>query len=430
MRKLALGLVIITLYSAFSWAGSKEKVLHSFNGKDGNWPTASVIFDSSGNLYGTTFMGGANVCGTVFELVPQANGKWDEKLLHSFNGADGCYPNAGQLLIDSAGNLYGTAEGGGTYSNGVVFELSPHSDGTWQENVLYNFCQASNCVDGAWPFANLLMDVLGNLYGLTVYGGANSSECDGFGCGTVFQLTPTGSGMWAEAVLYSFCSMTGCADGAEPWTGLTSDAAGNLYGMTNEGGIYNCELGCGTVFELVAGSNGIWTEKTLYNFCSAQGCTDGARPWGTLAWDVNGNLYGITSDGGTRARRGTVFRLTGGQGGAWTEKVLHRFQLHNRPHDGVDPESGLLVDAAGNVYGTTRAGGIYGYGTVFKVQTKGNDRWHEVVLYSFNNKRKKGFDPNAAVISDAAGHLYDTTSEGGAHTCGAQPCGTVFELTP
>jgi uncharacterized repeat protein (TIGR03803 family) len=419
--------------AAPAFATSKENVLHSFHGKDGGWPTANLIFDASGNLYGTTFMDGAHGCGTVFELTPQTSGRWQRKLLHTFNRNDGCLSNAGHLLFDASGNLYGTAENGGAHESGVVFELEPQANGTWTEKVLYSFCSASGCTDGSWPYANLVFDTAGNLYGLTVYGGTNSSNCDGFGCGTVFQLAPGAGGTWTETVLYSFCSMSGCADGAEPWTGLISDAAGNLYGMTTEGGRSGCELGCGTVFQLASGANGSWTETVLYSFCSVGRCTDGAVPYGSLIFDAAGNLYGTTASGGTHGNYGTVFQLVAGASGTWTEKVLHRFHLRENDHDGYDPFAGLVFDAAGSLYGTTRGGGAYGnYGTVFQLTPKTNGNWRETVLHSCKQHGKGGYAYSASLIFDAAGNLYGTAPVGGAsgEGCGGGGCGTVFEIKP
>ena len=206
------------------------------------------------------------------------------QVLYNFCSQDGCadgaYPGS-SLIMDGAGNLYGTTYQGGFGQKGVVFKLAP--DGT--ETVLYNFCSQSGCTDGANPGGGLVMDAAGNLYGTTQYGG-DPSCYPGFGCGTAFKLAPDGT----ETVLYNFCSQSGCTDGAEPVGGLVIDAAGTLYGTTSAGGA----SGGGVVFKLAPDG----TETVLYNFCSQSGCADGAEPWAGLVTDTAGNLYGTTVGGG------------------------------------------------------------------------------------------------------------------------------------
>jgi uncharacterized repeat protein (TIGR03803 family) len=218
----------------------KIKVLHVFNsnGKDGVRPTSGLIFDSSGNLYGTTCYGGTYDGGTVFELSPKAGGGWDEKILYNFvpSIADGGCPYGG-VIFDSSGNLFGTTLSGGPNNYGTVFELMP-SGAAWTETVLYQFVGGST--DGYYPYAGVILDLAGNLYGDTTYGGANN-------VGTVFELTPTGSG-WTENILHNFGSGT---DGVYPYSGnLLMDAAGDLYGATTQGGSYKGSFGSGTVFEI------------------------------------------------------------------------------------------------------------------------------------------------------------------------------------
>ncbi len=209
------------------------------NCADGWIPSAGLIFDAAGNLYGTTGLGGTDGVGTVFELT-RAGGGWTEQVLYNF-GTDGAYPGGG-LTFDSAGNLYGTTGEGGIHILGTVFELTPTVGGGWTETVLHNFGSGT---DGAYPGAGVTFDAAGNLYGTTQYGGTYNS-CSG-GCGTVFELTPTAGGGWTEQVLLNF-NGTG---GANPYAGLIFDGAGNLYGTTqftydNCSGFY-----CGTVFELM-----------------------------------------------------------------------------------------------------------------------------------------------------------------------------------
>src|ERR1022692_2364418 len=201
-----------------------EKVLHSFlnDGTDGVNPVAGLIFDGAGNLYGTTYQGGTYGDGTVFELTPAAGGTWTEQVLHNFNydSTDGAGPHAG-LIFDAAGNLYGTAASGGTYSYGTAFELTPAAGGTWTEKVLWNFGSGA---DGSYPQGGLIFDAAGNLHGTTTSGGAH-------GPGTVFELMPAGGGTWSERVVHSFGNG---ADGSGPYAGLIFDAAGNLYGTTHQ----------------------------------------------------------------------------------------------------------------------------------------------------------------------------------------------------
>ena len=404
--------------------GWTEEVLYSFlnNGMDGSNPYAGLIFDKNGNLYGTTYVGGTNGDGTAFELTPAVGGGWTEKVLHTFgNGTDGTNPWAG-LIFDKNGNLYGTTHGGGTYyiGYGTVFELTPAAGGGWTEKVLHSFNPADG--DGQTPEAGLIFDAVGNLYGTTVGGGT-------YGDGTVFELTPAVGGNWAEKVLYSFNPNRG--DGVGPAAGLIFDAAGNLYGTTYWGGTYDCPgvpPGCGTVFELTPTAGGGWTEKVLHSFLNNG--TDGTHPaFGTLIFDALGNLYGTTEEGGTHSSCyggcGTVFELTPTAGGGWTEKVLHNF---GNGADGAYPFASLIFDATGNLYSTTQGGGTYGDGTVFELTPAAGGDWTENVLHNFNIT--DGLEPYTGLIFDAAGNLYGTTYGGGNYGCDGTACGTVFELTP
>jgi uncharacterized repeat protein (TIGR03803 family) len=281
-------------------------VLYSFNapGPDGHWPIAGVTFDASGNLFGAGEMGGVDGYGAVFELTPTGNGEWRERVLHSFvnDAQDGTYPRA-SLTVGATGHLYGTTLGGGTKDNGVVFELTETEGGSWTEKVLHSF----NNTDGATPNASLVFDAAGNLYGTTFYGGA-------YGQGTVFELISNSGKGWTEKVLHSFNN----TDGANPNASLVFDAPGNLYGTTPMGGAY----GQGTVFELTPSTGHDWTEVVLHNFNS--NATDGHNPWTALTFDAIGNLYGTTSRGGAYDW-GTAFELTRSAGGGWTEQILHTF---------------------------------------------------------------------------------------------------------
>jgi uncharacterized repeat protein (TIGR03803 family) len=376
-------------------AADAEKVLHSFTGGDGSIPYPAVIFDAKGNLYGTTALGGASGAGAVFELIP-SNGKWTEKVLHSFNGQDGAEPFA-SLIFDAKGNLYGTTEAGGANGDGTVFELTS-SKGSWTETTLYNF----NGQDGNEPEGGVVFDAKGNLYGTTTLGGTYDD-------GTVFELTSSG-GKWTERVLHNF-NPSG-KDALFPEASVVFDSNGNLYGTTYGGGAN----GAGTVFELTPTSKGAWTAKVLHSF-NLNG-KDGIVPEAALIFDAKGNLYGTTSAGGTN-NEGTVFELTPSNG-KWTEKVLYSFS-----HSGGSVLfSGITFDAKGNLYGSTYAGGKYSYGTVFEL-TPANGKWAEQVLHSFDPNNGDGLLSTAGVAFDKKGNLYGTTYEGG-----ASGNGVVFEISP
>ena len=405
----ALAILTSILFVPITWAATRETVLHNFGdgANDGQIPLAGLIIDAAGNLYGTTLYGGTDDIGTVFELTPEADGSWTEKVLHSFkfknfNETDGANPEAG-LIFDRAGNLYGTTSQGGIHNNcyygtcGTVFELSPNQDGSWTEKVLHSF----NNTDGANPEAGLIFDTAGNLYGTTDQGGT-------YGFGTAFELTPQGDGGWTEKVLHSFNFNE--TDGANPEAGLIFDRAGNLYGTTNGSGSGSV----GTVFELTPRADGSWKEKVLYSFDGS----DGSNPEAGLILGAAGDLYGTTSSGGSD-NLGTVFKLTPNADGDWTEKVLYSFN----ETDGAYPEAGLIFDASGNLYGTTVGGGTNNDGTVFELTSEGGGSWTEKVLHNFNGS--DGFGPYAALIFDTAGNLYGTNSGGGTHNDG-----TAFELTP
>jgi uncharacterized repeat protein (TIGR03803 family) len=327
-------------------------ILHAFTGgADGAVPTAGLIFDGAGNLYGTTELGGSAACdcGVVFELAPNSDGTWTESVLHSFTNADGYYPNAG-LILDTAGNLYGTTTFGGAGDGGVVFKLAPNPDGTWTESVLHSFPE--NRTDGIEPYAGVIFDAAGNLYGTTQEGGAYFS-------GVVFKLAPDPDGTWTESVLYTF---TGGADGGGPRAGMIFDATGNLYGTTAGGGSAKCGDGCGAVWKLARNPNGTWTESILHAFTGA----DGDSPSAGVIFDAAGNLFGTTSLGGSCTADsqgcGVVFKLKPSSSG-WSETVLHTFIGFGRW-----PMAPVIFDRAGNLYGTTTDGNhAFDYGLVFEI---------------------------------------------------------------
>jgi len=401
-----LAVFALTLFSS----AQQISVLQDFNysGTDGSAPVGGVIFDSAGNLYGTTAGGGNSCfggvgCGTVFELSPKG-GAWTETVLYRFNsGTDGAYPLAG-MIFDRAGNLYGTTEFDGTYGCGAVFELSPTGGGNWAEKVLYNF--ANSATDGCAPQAGLILDAAGNLYGTTTFGGNLSCYTYRAGCGTVFELIPQTGGIWTEKVLHFFTGK----DGAEPYyAGVVFDGAGNLYGTTFAGG----SRGFGTVFELTPKSHGHWVEKVLHTFNLGK---DGVQPWSGLCIDAAGNLYGTTYAGGSSGY-GTIFEVSP-HGKNWTEKVIHAFS--NNGTDGYQPEgNSLILDRAGNLYGTTTWGGAVG--AAFELTPGKSGPWTETILGTFNTTN--GSNPMSGLIFDAAGNLYGTTVGGGTGNGG-----TVFEI--
>jgi uncharacterized repeat protein (TIGR03803 family) len=282
--------IVVTLVLASSaWAQSTFKTLYTFKGgnKDGGLPTAGVILDAAGNLYGTVEVGGGHSSGAVFELTPGAGG-WTKHVLHVFTGTDGAHPDA-SLTLDAAGNLYGTTGccgylGHGLSEPGVVFELTPNSDGTWVERTLYKFTGGT---DGGTPNGSLIFDQGGNLYGTTMYGGIIGLCDHQYGCGVVFELTPNSDGTWTEKVLHSFA----WTDGAHLAASLTFDHVGNLYGTTTQGGNY----GGGVVFKLTPNSDGSWTENALHSFTGGK---DGSYVRAGLTFDAAGNLYGATRLGG------------------------------------------------------------------------------------------------------------------------------------
>jgi uncharacterized repeat protein (TIGR03803 family) len=347
------------------------------------------------------------------------------KVLYNFGAhtGDGSNP-VSNLVFDKAGNLYGTTSSGGTQSGcfggcGTIFQLSPNSDGTWTESVLYSFCstrsQSGLCLDGNEPSAGLILDGHGNLYGTTVHGGP--AECaDAPDCGTVFQLTPPSSRSeaWTESVLYSFCQQYinhQCLDGLYPYSQLVFDRVGNLYGTTSGGG--SGRETAGTVFELSKTGSG-WAETVLYNFCSVGSgkvCLDGTAPMAGVTLDKSGVLYGTTAGGGDFQSRGTVYKLTPGNN-VWTEMVLGTSKRSNA----LGPLGTVTLDAAGNVYSTFSEGGTDGFGGVFRLGHSYS--W----MFSFNGTN--GWAPTASVVGDAKRHvLYGTTSGGN-----QQSPGTVFEM--
>jgi hypothetical protein len=367
-----------------------ETVLYIFLGKnhnDGNTPAGGVRMDAAGNLYGTT----------------------------AYGGGGGCI-------------LLGTNVGCGT-----VYELSPPTQkgGAWRETVLYSF---KGDTDGQLPVGDLAFDKQGNLYGATQYGGGYGSCNPSFyqHCGTIFELSPpkTKSGKWTEKVLHGF---KGGMDGANPNGGLVFDGTGAIYGTTSAGGNTNCTgagfVGCGTVFELasVIARGGPYDEKILRRFLNYP--TDGARPLAGLTFDGNGCLYGTTADGGAY-EEGTAFKLAPPRraDSPWIETLLHQFTSGT---DGSLPSAALVLSFDGAIYGTASGGGRVGGGTVFQFRHPSQDDWVFGTLYTFLGS-PDGSYPESSLIFDKAGNLYGTTQQSGntGQNCGHDGCGTVFEARP
>ncbi len=322
--------------------------VHSFKSPKGWEPLAGLLRDKEGNLYGTAGLGGNTACLDGCGIVFKLNKTGGETVLYKFTGEpDGYYPEA-LLVEDAAGNLYGTTYIGGSNNTGSVFKIDTSGKGS----VLYNFTGGS---DGCFPYPGVILDSVGNLYGVTLMGGAGFCNS---GYGVVFKLDTSGN----ETVLHSFAGYP--SDGANPDSVLLFDSQGNLYGTTdNGGGSEACDGGCGTVFEL-SSQNGDWSETVLYNFCSLENCTDGESPLrGPLVRDSAGNIYGTTYLGGAYDN-GAIFKLDK----AGKETILHSFA---GAADGANPWGGLAIDAKGNLYGAATFGGSGkckgGCGTVFKI---------------------------------------------------------------
>jgi hypothetical protein len=440
MRKLSLTLQFAScsrLVAVLLFAGTlsaqvsepNDTVLHVFSGgSDGYIPAGGVVFDQAGNLYGTTYSGGAadclptSECGILYQLVPTEFGAWTENILHVFLGTpanDGATPGGG-LLIDPTGNLYGVTAYGGDGGCvvlgirggcGTVFEMSPPPlpGGDWIETILYTF-QGGN--DGFLPAGDLAWDAEGNMYGATQYGGSAAS-CNAFytGCGTVFELSPpkTQGAPWTEKVLYAF---KGGVDGTNPNGGLVVDKHGAIYGTTYYGGPSNtgCNTnagtGCGTAFELrpSATNTGEWSKTTIHQFLGPP-ATDGTQVPAGLVADETGRLYGVTASGG-KGHLGIAFQLTPTLNTSlWEEQVI----LNCGGPGGFSPMARLLM-RDGQLYGTATAGGAFQVGTVFQLgePAKPTPVWTSSVLTTFPTGHQ-AVGPQTSVSFDNNGRLYGTT---------------------
>lgn len=394
-------------------------------------------------------------------IMPASSWGASYKVLKALYGLDGAGP-VGDLVFDAAGNLYGTARSGGGplgTSDGSVFMLTPSNNGPWSEKALFVFTRIGS--DGEFPRWNPVLDSQGNVYGITEEGGHYNG-------GTIFELTPDGSGFWSETLVYEFNYPNGTFpnalmrdsagnfygttqiggvhgwadrglayelspnigggdtqtvlhyfttadyDGAGPASNLAQDSAGNFYGTTKYGGLY----GYGTVFQIAKSKLGGWHEEVIYSFDG----TDGSYPYGNIAVDAAGNIYGTTEFGGSTgsAGYGNVFEVSPGGKGTWTENIIHTFSYKN--NDGTTPMGGVSLDPAGNVWGTTYYGGASGLGTIFEFTPSSGGTWTGKILHNFSGT--DGANPFCALIFDSAGNAYGTTEYGGTGP------GVVFEMTP
>jgi uncharacterized repeat protein (TIGR03803 family) len=411
VHHLLFSAALATVLLVASAYGATEKVLFAFDIANGEYPYNGVIFDQAGNLYGTTFYGGSTGCagagcGVVFKLTPASNGDWTESTLYTFTGeADGNHPYS-RLIFDKAGNLYGTTYGAydGGAGFGTAYRLSPNQDGSWSFSLLHTFGSGS---DGVQPNGPLGFDNAGNLYGVTFTGGTAN-------LGTVFELSPESGGTYQERTVHSFI---GGKDGEYPSAGVAV-FGGNIFGTTESGGIgcnYVYSDGCGVIFEFSPTASGGWKESFPRRFTG--GTIDGESPY-ALTFDSAGNLYG-SAGGGTAdycdGGCGLVYRMTEKSNSVWTFTALHNFN----GGDGEGPGA-LLFGASGSVYSEAGGGGV-GVGLVFELDSTTN--WSETVLYEFDGGSDGG-EPVSPLTIDAAGNLY------GSGIYGGNGVGVVFEVTP
>jgi len=425
-------MLILTLILASSASAQTEKVLFNFNAnstKDGANPYlyGALVMDSAGNLYGTAANGG-KTHGIAFKLTPTTKGQWKEQVMHNFAGydtadpskSDGDFPYAA-LIEDASGNFYGVADEGGTLNYGNVYKLSPTASGGWKETILYNF---TNGNDGGYPGYPLVMDSSGNLYGVAE--GGNGANCDN-GCGVLFELSPTTKGPWKETTVHIFQGTApgtcppqpgDVDDGSDPVGPLYIDSSGNMFGATALGGCNNEDaINSGTVYELTPNGSGGWNYGQILALPSPNG---GSNPSGSVVEDSSGNLYGMYS---------------AGEGGVWTclasacSSTYYLVDAFSCPPAGCGglPAStrggGLILDSLGNLYGTSYNGGNV-YGTVFELSP--GQTWTEETLWSFTET--DGANPYCTLIRDSEGNFYGSTAYGGVSS--GTGSGVIFEVTP
>jgi uncharacterized repeat protein (TIGR03803 family) len=377
-------------------------VIYSFAGnEDGEYADTDLVRDAAGNLYGTTVQGGTSASGTVWELSP-SGGSWTHSVLYSFSGGtDGGEPYKG-VTLDAQENIFGTAVTGGSGGCeggcGVVYELA-NSGGKWSQTVVHAF---SGGDDGSGPGAGLTIDSNGDVYGTTPTGGT-------YGQGTIFRLHRGSGGAWKLKVLHAF---TGGSDGIGGSAGRLVLAGNHLYGTATSGG----DNSQGTAFELTQGKHGNWRFKPTYEFT---GQPDAGFPYGGLALDTSGNLYGTTYYGGASGM-GSVYRLAH-KAGVWSEKLLYSFKGGS---DGGAPLGNLVLDPGGNLFGTTSGGGSAGAGVVFELVPPPGSKWTENVGHAFQGPPDGAYAYNG-LVADGAGNYFGATTRGGAGDEGA-----IYEFTP
>jgi uncharacterized repeat protein (TIGR03803 family) len=385
--------LLSALIASMPAEAQSETVLYNFCSRrgtcpDGAYPLSRLTADAAGNLYGTTHSGSSRYgsYGDVFEASSNGSGSRNETVLYAFTGGtDGAYPQFSPVTFDNLGNLYGTTQDGGAFGYGVVFELHPTGSG-WTETVLHSFAGTG---DGSGPDTGVIIDAAGNLYGAAPRGGPGN-------VGIVFELSPSGED-WTEQVIYTFDISLYFAP-----SGLTMDTRGNIFGAANL-----------TVFELSPNGSGGWMPTVLHTFPGKY-----LGVVGTPALDNAGNMYGtllLEKENGTMGV-GEVYKMTQ-RNGQWKMQTLQRWE------DGTGPYAGVVLDASGNIFGTTIGGGSNGQGTVFELVAVKNKPYKQEVLWNFNGA--DGGLPASSLILDSAGNLYGTAEFGG-----SIGFGTVFEVTP
>jgi uncharacterized repeat protein (TIGR03803 family) len=400
--------ILLAATTASAMAAGSVEILHSFGEDDGEYPASEIVVDGAGNLYGTTTEGGDFNAGIVFQLSPDGAGGYTETILHHFNGfADGLNPYGG-VAIDADGNLYGTTTAGGTGGVcaedgcGVVYKLTKNG-GSWDFSVLHHF---TGGFDGWGVGGQPALDAAGNVYGTTPNGGL-------FGIGVVWQLV-LDAGEYRFRVLHHF---TGGEDGATGGLGrvLVLPNGRTLFGVATVGGAN----GAGVAYQMKQDDLGNWTFRTLYAF---QGAPAAGFPYGGLTMDDQGNLYGTTYYDGAEGY-GTVYRLSRDGGAGWIETVLHSF---TGGANGNNPSTNLAFDARGNLYGTTAEGGARGChcGTIFRLTPDGAGGWTHRVVYRFKGSPDGSYS-YYSIVPDRRGNWYGATVHGG-----EDGDGTVFRFTP
>ena len=404
------GIVVMFAISlAPSLQAQSYQVFYSFpTEQSGADQTSTLIIDSAGNLYGTSYSGGTSYglncsywggCGTVFRITPQGK----KTTLYNFGlyAEDGQNPFDG-VVTDGQHNLYGTTIYGGSYGFGTAFKL----DATGKETVLHSFTGGA---DGKYADGGLVLDSAGNLFGAAQQGG-DLADCSGSGCGTIYKIAPDGT----FTVIHTFTE----PDGSGPTSSLILDKQGNLYGTAEGGGTGACIGGCGTLFKLEPGG----TFTVVHSFAGSPG--DGLDPQGWPVMDSAGNIYGTTVFGGKQGY-GTIYKInTNNQ-----ETVLFNFSASPPNPGGQYPSAGLLVDARGNLYGTASIGGTYAAGTIFRLSVDGK----LTVLHNFRGRPNDGEEPDGGLVSDGHGNVFGGTGVGGSGNCPPPPfvigCGIIYKLS-